>query len=73
MRKLTMRLETLTCPTCVKKIEGAILKQKGVASVRILFNSSRVDVQFDETKVTEKDLEAIITKLGYTVKSLQTA
>lgn len=73
MKKLTIRLETLTCPSCVKKIEGALARQQGVEHVRVLFHASKVVVDYDDTKMSKEDVKAIITKLGFTVRSLQEA
>ncbi|GEM05914.1 metal transporter [Halolactibacillus miurensis] len=64
----TIKLEQLGCPSCVKKIEVGVKQQDGVNSVDVLFNSSKVKVDFDEETITRKDIEVVIEKLGYTVK-----
>lgn len=69
MTKAEFKLEPLTCPTCVKKIEGALGKMKGIDSGRVLFNSSKVKVTFDETSVEASDIADRIGKLGYAVLS----
>ena len=42
MQKATIQLETLTCPSCVQKIDSAVKSLKGVEkeSVKVSFNSS---------------------------------
>lgn len=40
----TFQLEDLTCPSCVKKIEKALRSIKGVSSVDVRFNASKVIV-----------------------------
>ncbi len=69
MQKATIQLETLTCPSCMQKIEGAVKKLDGVDtdSLDVLFNSSRVRVNFDEEKLSISDIEAAIDKVGYQV------
>ena len=42
MTTKTYQLETLTCPSCVAKIEGMLKKTPGVTDSEVLFNSSRV-------------------------------
>ncbi len=42
MTTKTYQLETLTCPSCITKIEGAVKKMSGVKMVEILFNASKV-------------------------------
>lgn len=73
MKKATIQLETLTCPSCVQKIEGAVKSLEGVdkESLNVLFNSSKVKFNFDEEKIAIKDIENAITKLGYEVKKSQ--
>lgn len=69
MTTVKFQLETLSCPSCVKKIESALHKQEGVKESNVLFNSNKVKVDFDETKVTVEQLESTITKLGYPILS----
>ncbi|HYF81744.1 MAG TPA: cation transporter [Clostridia bacterium] len=69
MKKLSIQLEQLTCPSCIRKIETTVHKTVGVDSAEVLFNSSKVKVQFDETKIEAKQLEKIIKSLGYSVLS----
>ncbi len=64
----TIKLEQLGCPSCVKKIESGVKQQTGVNGVEVLFNSSKVKVDFDETVITRQAIDAVIEKLGYTVK-----
>lgn len=73
MQKATIQLETLTCPSCMVKIENAVKALAGVdkASVNVLFNSSKVKLNFDEEKLTIETIENAITALGYEVKKTQ--
>lgn len=73
MKKATIQLETLTCPSCVQKIESAVKSFDGVEkeSVKVLFNSSKARFEFDEAKLSVEDVEKAITALGYEVKKTQ--
>ncbi len=73
MKKATIQLETLTCPTCAKKIDSAVRQLDGVQkdSVSVLFISSKVKLDFDDAKLTIGDIEKAITTLGYEVKKSQ--
>ena len=73
MSKLVFVLETLTCPSCIKKIEHAAAKLEGVEKVNVLFHSSKVQVRFDETKIDIKRIEQLIVKLGYPILSRKAA
>lgn len=69
MNKATIQLETLTCPSCLQKIEGALKGLDGVDkdSVKVMFNASRVKVDFNDSEVKIEDIENSIEKLGYGV------
>jgi len=67
--KKVYQLETVSCPSCIAKIEGVLNKLSGVESAEVLFNSSRVNVYFDEEKTSSNKIVETITKLGYVVLS----
>jgi copper chaperone len=73
MKKATIQLETLTCPSCLQKIDKAVKSLDGVdkESVNVMFNSSKVKLNFDDEKVTIDRIENAITALGYEVKKSQ--
>lgn len=69
MSKATIELGTLTCPSCMQKIDMAVKSLDGVdkESVKVSFNSSKVKLEFDAEKLpVEKILNAITTQ-GYEV------
>ena len=65
----TYQLETISCPSCIKKIEGMLKTLDGVESSEVLFNSSRVKVNFDESSISSALIKAKIHQLGYNVIS----
>ncbi|WP_303968688.1 heavy-metal-associated domain-containing protein [Sporosarcina ureae] len=67
MKKVVFLMEPFSCPSCVKKIEGALSRAKGVQQVKVLFHSSKVRVEFDESVVEANELQKLIVKLGYPV------
>ena len=71
MTKATLKLETLTCPSCLQKIERGLKQTAGVKkdSVKVLFNASKVKVDFDENQVNLNTIEKAIEDLGYQVIS----
>ena len=73
MQKATIQLETLTCPSCLQKIDKAVKSLDGVdkESVKVMFNSSKVKLDFDGDKVSINNIENAITSLGYEVKKSQ--
>jgi len=73
MQKATIQLETLTCPSCIQKIENATKSLNGVEkeSVKVMFNSSKLKFDFDDEKLSIEAVENAITALGYEVKKSQ--
>jgi copper chaperone CopZ len=69
MTTKTYQLETVSCPSCIAKIEGMLKKTKGVDHAEVLFNSSRVRVNFEEQTIQSDTLKAKIRNLGYPVLS----
>lgn len=69
MKTAKFQLEELTCPSCIKKIEGVLSKESGVEEAQVLFNSSKVKVKYKEEEVTPGQLANTIEKLGYPIKT----
>jgi copper chaperone len=71
MTKIIMKLDTLTCPSCMTKIENTLSKMDGVNSVKVLFNASKIKVEV-EPEVEGETLKQTVEGLGYAVKELKT-
>lgn len=73
MIKATLQLETLTCPSCLVKIDKALKALDGVKkdSVNVMFNSSKAKLEFDETKVSLEQITNTIKNLGYIIKKAE--
>lgn len=69
MKKATLQLETLTCPSCMAKIEGLLKGIDGVdgEKAKVLFNASKAKFEFDEEKVSVEEISEKINNLGYDV------
>lgn len=69
MKKATLQLETLTCPSCLQKIENGVGKLNGIDqdSLKVMFNASRVKVDFNEEIIQLETIEKAIEDLGYPV------
>ena len=70
MKTANIQLETLTCPSCTQKIEGALKSLEGVDgdSIKVLFNDSKAKFSFDDEKVSIKEIERAIRQVGFTVE-----
>lgn len=69
MQKAVIQLETLSCPSCMQKIENAVKGLNGIHhdSVKVLFNASKVKVDFDSETIEIGAIEKAIEDLGYEV------
>jgi len=69
MEKAIIQLEPLVCPSCLQKIEKGVQQVTGTDkdSVEVLFNASRVRVDFDTAITKIETIEQAIEKLGYEV------
>lgn len=69
MKSATIQLETLTCPSCMLKVEGALKNLDGIDkdTIKVSFNTSKVKLDFDENTVSIEEIENAITKVGYEV------
>ncbi len=61
----TLRSKDLSCPSCIAKIESGLRKLEGVNEVAVHFNSGRIEVAHDESKVDVGRLQQVIRDLGY--------
>lgn len=73
MRTASFVTEPFTCPSCIKKIENVVGKIDGVESTKVLFNSSKVKVDFNEGVVSADEIAKSISGLGYPVLSQKVA
>ncbi len=71
MKRVIIQLGTLTCPSCMQKIENAVGQQKGVDKVKILFNASKVKVDLRSDETSPDALKKVIEDLGYEVEAMK--
>ncbi len=69
MKTIRLQLETLTCPSCVTRIEGVLNKEPGVENAKVLFNSSKVKIEYNSSTIDENQLSKIVEGIGFPVIS----
>lgn len=67
MTNKTFQLQTLTCPSCINKITAGVKSLPGVEDVEVLFNSSRVKVDYADSTSSSQAIRQTIEDLGYEV------
>jgi len=69
MEKAVFQLETLGCPSCIKKIETVLNNTPGVETAKVLFHTSKVKTEYHAAIIDADALAQTIRKLGYAVIS----
>lgn len=67
MAKASIKIDGMSCMHCVGRVKQAVTAVAGVKSADVQVGSA--DVDFDEAKTSQADIEAAITKAGYKIKS----
>lgn len=65
MKIITLNVSGMSCQHCVNSIEGELKKLGATGKVDLTNNT--VEVQFDETKLTESQINEVIENQGYEV------
>jgi len=72
MTNITLQLEKLTCPSCMKKITDSVNNLNGVDKIKILFDRNKARVVFDDGMVSEREILHTIEDIGYAAKKINT-
>ena len=62
-----MLFRSMSCGHCVKAVHDALYNKVGVSSVEVDLEKNIAEVDFDETKVTLKELKNEIEELRFGV------
>ncbi len=63
-----LRSDELSCPSCVPKIEKALLALPGVTKAEVKFASGRIEVEHDPAQTDVDALVGSIARTGYTAR-----
>lgn len=64
-----LKIEGMTCAACAKAVERASKKLQGVTDANVNFATEKLNVSFDEARVSIEDIQAAIEKAGYKAKT----
>ncbi|MBD8006694.1 copper ion binding protein [Bacillus norwichensis] len=67
MKQVTLKVQGMSCGSCVNKIEGNVGKLSGVESVKVLLSEGEVDVTFNGNTVDLSVIKGAIKDSGYEV------
>ncbi|MGI6632339.1 MAG: heavy-metal-associated domain-containing protein [Bacillota bacterium] len=70
MKAQTYMLTSLNCPNCAAKLEKAVAAMEGVKEARVGFGTGTLNVQYDETKLGEKEIKDTIRRFNLDVTAV---
>lgn len=73
MKTVTFVIKGFSCVTCAVGLDTMLGKQKGIAWSKSNYPDGITNIQFDPKKVTEAQLKAFISEIGFTVAEERTA
>ncbi len=65
MTKIVFRVTDMHCTSCVMLVESIEDELPGVQRVKASYQKARVEVEYDETMVSEAQIVAAIKQKGY--------
>lgn len=65
MTSKTLKIEGMTCASCVKAVERASKKIDGVSEANVNLATEKLNITFDESKVKVSDIQVAVDKAGY--------
>jgi len=67
MARLTFNIPNIICPACVMHLEGLEDDLTGILFVKASYQKQRMDVEFDESQVSEQAIRAVVEEMGYQI------
>ncbi|HEY5576387.1 MAG TPA: copper ion binding protein, partial [Clostridiaceae bacterium] len=61
----SFKIEGMTCAACAKAVERATKKLDGVEDSSVNLATEKMNISFDEEKVTVEDIQKAVEKAGY--------
>ncbi|MGM9926108.1 MAG: copper chaperone CopZ [Bacillus sp. (in: firmicutes)] len=68
MESITLTVKGMSCGHCVKAVESSVGELDGVKNVVVHLNESKVDVDYDASKVSLDTIKETIDDQGYDVQ-----
>ena len=65
MAKKIFKVEGMTCAACSAAVERVTKKLDGVESANVNLATEKLNIEFDEEKLSEKEIMAAVEKAGY--------
>lgn len=70
MATTTLKIQGMTCDHCVRAVTHALESQDGVARAEVDLGAGRAQVEYDEGRVSPRDLASAVADEGYEAEEL---
>ncbi len=68
LKEITLPVSGMTCASCVRRVERALMKVPGVAEARVNLATEQATIDFDGQLCTTADMSQAVESVGYTVR-----
>lgn len=65
IKKIVLKINGMHCASCAMDIDGELEDASGVFESNTHYAKGQTEVKFDDTMVTDKKIQGIIEKIGY--------
>jgi len=65
----TLNVQGMSCGHCKMAVEGALKKLDGVSAAEVNLEAGKVDVKYDDSKVSFEAMKDAIEEQGYDVEA----
>jgi copper chaperone CopZ len=70
MTKVAYQVPDMHCSSCAMTLEGLEDELEGIKRISASYHKQRLDVEYDETRLTGEQIVAAAGELGYTLLPL---
>ena len=72
MKKIILSIDGMTCSACSNGLEKYLLKQDGIVNASVNLVMSNALIEYDESKLNQKNIEEFVKKAGFKSLGLYT-
>ncbi|MEI7960826.1 MAG: heavy metal translocating P-type ATPase [archaeon] len=65
MKKLTLQVSGMHCASCALIIDKTLKKKDGVSETNVNFSTSKANIEYDDSKLSENELIETVKSAGY--------
>lgn len=66
-KRITLKIQGMECPNCAMTLERMEDELQGVLKAEASYHKAQLEVEYNETEVTEAQINAEVRRLGYEV------